>query len=85
MVTSGPLLPLPGPGWRECRYWCAVCARNDRPTVQYVTFGPGDVPPAWLKLPCHGAALDAGTWLEHRPLHVYVLAELEAPPLPSDP
>jgi len=80
MVTRGPLLPLYGPGWRECRYLCASCGEVGVLSEQFVVFGPGDRPPNSLRLPCFGAALDARTGLDHVPAHLYVLAELEEPP-----
>jgi hypothetical protein len=80
MVTSGPLLPLWPAGGREARYLCVACADLPWTTEQFVMFGPGDTPPRTLRLPCFGAALDQRTGLEHVPMHLYVLAELAAPP-----
>lgn len=76
-----PLLPLYGPGWRECTYLCASCEQAGVFSEQQVTFPPDAVPPATLRLPCFGAALDAGTGLEHIPQHLYKLGwDRKAPP-----
>lgn len=72
-----PLLPLLGPGWTERLYLCTVCGRRSAISRQYVQFGPGDVPPRAMRLPCFGAALDARNGMERVPMHLYVLAEAD--------
>jgi hypothetical protein len=79
MVTSGPLLPWWAEGNRECRYRCVTCGRKNVFSEQFVTFGPDDIAPAAMELPCYGAALDSHTGLQAVPVHLYVLAELADP------